>query len=261
MRKEGTRGADDGSDRSSSGSEDHEYEVSPRIAAQVSTGGLHSFGSPSSIHMENNSDVHIGSRLHYNAPVTINQYVSVLGNGDETQNSILHEAVKAPIHGLDTSKNIPQGKTVFGRHSVQIFVTLPALQTVVLRSFPHTLHTNFGNMDDRPFWNLSLLLSVVSPFHSIFYASDAQLAARGSDPARGLIYSGPRQVTGLVRLVKVSISAKNYWCNVKFKHTGLNSVVFSRVVTDSVWEGGGAILPDPSFERNTGSGPWWCSIS
>jgi hypothetical protein len=35
----------------------------------------------------------------------------------------------------------------------------------------------------------------------IFYTSDGQLAARG------LIYSGPRQVTGLVRFVKVSLSA------------------------------------------------------
>jgi hypothetical protein len=34
-----------------------------------------------------------------------------------------------------------------------------------------------------------------------------KLAARGPDLARGLIYSGPRQVTGLVRLLKVSISA------------------------------------------------------
>jgi hypothetical protein len=42
---------------------------------------------------------------------------------------------------------------------------------------------------------------------SILYSSDDQLAARGPDPARSLIYSGPRQVTGLVRLVKVSISA------------------------------------------------------
>jgi hypothetical protein len=158
MRKEGACGADDGSDRSSSEAEDHEYEeVSPRIAAQVSTGGLHSVGSPSNIHMENNSDVHIGSRLHYNAPVTINQYVSVLGNGDVTQSSILQEAVKAPIHGLDTSENISQGKIVFERHSVQILASLPAFQTVVLRRFPQTLHAHFGNMHDRPFLNLSLL--------------------------------------------------------------------------------------------------------
>jgi hypothetical protein len=39
---------------------------------------------------------------------------------------------------------------------------------------------------------------------SILYISDDQLAARG------FIYSGPRQVTGLVRLVKVSISTQNY---------------------------------------------------
>jgi hypothetical protein len=45
------------------------------------------------------------------------------------------------------------------------------------------------------------------PEVAIVYVSDDQLAARGPDPARGLIYSGPHQVTGLVRLVKVSISA------------------------------------------------------
>jgi hypothetical protein len=31
----------------------------------------------------------------------------------------------------------------------------------------------------------------------IFYISDDQLAARWPDPARGLLYSGPRQVSGL----------------------------------------------------------------
>jgi hypothetical protein len=41
----------------------------------------------------------------------------------------------------------------------------------------------------------------------MIYISDDQLAARGPDPARGLIYFGPRRVTGLVRLLKVSISA------------------------------------------------------
>jgi hypothetical protein len=41
----------------------------------------------------------------------------------------------------------------------------------------------------------------VGRMETIVYSSDAQLAARS------LIYSGPRQVTGLVRLVKVSISA------------------------------------------------------
>jgi hypothetical protein len=29
------------------------------------------------------------------------------------------------------------------------------------------------------------------------YSSNGQMAARGPDPASGLIYSGPRQVTGL----------------------------------------------------------------
>jgi hypothetical protein len=31
----------------------------------------------------------------------------------------------------------------------------------------------------------------------MIYISDGQLAARGPNPARGLIYSDPRQVTGL----------------------------------------------------------------
>jgi hypothetical protein len=111
MQKEDTFGADDGCNRSSSEDSDHEYEdVSTRKVSQVSTGVLHTGGSPSNIHMENNSDVHIGSRLHYNAPVTINQYVHVLGKNDGTQNSILHEAVKAPIHGFDTEENISQSK-------------------------------------------------------------------------------------------------------------------------------------------------------
>jgi hypothetical protein len=51
------------------------------------------------------------------------------------------------------------------------------------------------------------------------------------------------------------------WWNVKFKHIGLNAVVFSRFVTDSVFFWGGAILPGRSSERNTGSGPWWYSVS
>jgi hypothetical protein len=41
----------------------------------------------------------------------------------------------------------------------------------------------------------------------IVYNSDGQLAARGPDPARSVIYSGPRKVTGMVRLVKVPITA------------------------------------------------------
>jgi hypothetical protein len=123
MVKEDIIGADDGSNRSGSEAEDHEYEeVSTHNTAQVSTCGLHNVGSPSNIHMENNSDVHIGSRLHYNAPVTINQYVSVLGNSDVTQNSILHEAVKAPIHGLDTSENISQGRFPKAQSSFHISV-------------------------------------------------------------------------------------------------------------------------------------------
>jgi hypothetical protein len=55
--------------------------------------------------------------------------------------------------------------------------------------------------------DLSELFSYRSVQFFIVYISDDQLAARGPNPARSLIYSGPRQVTGLVRLVKVSISA------------------------------------------------------
>jgi hypothetical protein len=44
-------------------------------------------------------------------------------------------------------------------------------------------------------------------FQAFVWIIDGQMAAREADPARGLIYSGPRQVAGLVRLVKVSISA------------------------------------------------------
>jgi hypothetical protein len=111
MPKADTFGAEDGSTRSSSDAEDNEFEAdSTRKTSQICAGVLHPGGPPSNIHMENNSDVQIGSRLHYNAPVTINQYVSVLGNSDVTQNSFLHEAVKVPIPGVAISENISQGK-------------------------------------------------------------------------------------------------------------------------------------------------------
>jgi hypothetical protein len=197
MRKENDIGAHDGTNSSSSEAEDQEYEnISTRNTSQVLTCGLHNVGSPSNIHMENNSDVHIGSRLHYNAPVTINQYVSVLGNSDVTQNSILHEAVKAPVHGLDTNEKISQGKFTKAQISFRLSVLdrlktkekeqtcldciwetlgsnlglVTGYLTVVLCRFPQTLRTNFRNMDDRAFLNLSLLPFVVSPFQSVFCA-------------------------------------------------------------------------------------------
>jgi hypothetical protein len=111
MPQEDKFAADCRSDSSSSDTEVDEFgEDSARKTAQISTGVLHTGGAPSNIHMQNNSDVQIGSRLHYNAPVTINQYVSVLGNSDVTQNSVLHEAVKVPIGGFDISENVSQGK-------------------------------------------------------------------------------------------------------------------------------------------------------
>jgi hypothetical protein len=92
--------------------EDCDYEgASTRKVSQVSTGVLHVGGPPSNIHMENNSDIHIGSRLHYNAPVTINQYVHVLGNSEVSRDGILQEAIRAPMNGLDAKENnISQGK-------------------------------------------------------------------------------------------------------------------------------------------------------
>jgi hypothetical protein len=62
----------------------------------------------------------------------------------------------------------------------------------------------------------TLLFCFLTPKHRLTYTglhdvtsqnNDGQLAACGPNPAGGLIYSGPRQDTGLVRLVKVSISA------------------------------------------------------
>jgi hypothetical protein len=43
--------------------------------------------------------------------------------------------------------------------------------------------------------------NITAIYELIVYSSDGQLAARS------LIYSGPRQVTGLVRLVKGSLSS------------------------------------------------------
>jgi hypothetical protein len=52
--------------------------------------------------MENSSDVHIGSRLNYNAPVTINQCVHVLRNNDVIEDGgLLREAIRGPVHVLD----------------------------------------------------------------------------------------------------------------------------------------------------------------
>ncbi|XP_069701774.1 peptidoglycan-recognition protein LA-like [Periplaneta americana] len=89
---------------SSSEDEDNEYEgASTRKASEVSAAIMeHPAGVTSNIHMENSSDVQIGPRLHYNAPVTINQYVSVLGNGEPGgQDGVVKQAITAPMQGLD----------------------------------------------------------------------------------------------------------------------------------------------------------------
>jgi hypothetical protein len=49
--------------------------------------------------------------------------------------------------------------------------------------------------------------NLTASYELIVYNSDSQMAARGPDAARSLIYFGHRQVTGFVPLVKVSISA------------------------------------------------------
>ncbi|XP_021921578.1 peptidoglycan recognition protein-like isoform X2 [Zootermopsis nevadensis] len=116
MQKKDVLATDDGSCTHSNGSstsedeEDPDYEgVSTHEVSEVSTGALCLSGSPSNFHMENNSDVQIGPRLHYNAPVTINQFVHVLGSNEVSPDGILQEAVRAPIHGLDAEEsNISQ---------------------------------------------------------------------------------------------------------------------------------------------------------
>lgn len=112
MQKKDVLATDDGSCTYSNGSstsedeEDPDYEgVSTHKVSEVSTGALCLSGSPSNFHMENNSDVQIGPRLHYNAPVTINQFVHVLGNNEVSPDGILQEAVRAPIHGLDAEES------------------------------------------------------------------------------------------------------------------------------------------------------------
>jgi hypothetical protein len=131
VQQEEVPAADDGNCANSNGSTsedegDSDYEkISTREVAEVSTGALRLGGPPSNIHMENNSDIQIGSRLHYNAPVTINQYVSVVGSNDMPQDGILQEAVRAPIHGLDHKENgISQG--AFSRWYTTRYGTLPA---------------------------------------------------------------------------------------------------------------------------------------
>jgi hypothetical protein len=94
--------------------------ASTRSVSQISTGVLQLGGTPSNIHMENSSDVHIGSRLNYNAPVTINQCVHVLRNSDVIQDGgMLREAIRGPMHVLDTKDNTTsQGRTAGVRRAL-----------------------------------------------------------------------------------------------------------------------------------------------
>jgi hypothetical protein len=97
--------SDDGCSGSSSEPDENIEEASTSNVSQISTGVLQVGGTPSNIHMENSSDVHIGSRLIYNGPVTINQRVRVTRNSDVIQNGgVLREAILGPMHGLDTKE-------------------------------------------------------------------------------------------------------------------------------------------------------------
>jgi len=97
---------DDGCSNSSFEQDEHCAVTSTHNVPQISTGVLQLGGTPSNIHMENSSDVHIGSRLNYNAPVTINQCVHVLRNSDVVQDGgLLQEAIRGPVHVLDPKEN------------------------------------------------------------------------------------------------------------------------------------------------------------
>jgi hypothetical protein len=96
---------DDGSSSSSSELVEDCSATSTRNVPQISTGVLQLGGTPSNIHIENSSDVHIGSRLNYNAPVTINQCVHVVRNNDVIQDGgLLREAIRGPVHVLDSKE-------------------------------------------------------------------------------------------------------------------------------------------------------------
>jgi hypothetical protein len=90
----------------SSEPDEHCEATSTRNVPQISTGVLQLGGAPSNIHIENSSDVHIGSRLNYNAPVTINQCVHVLRNSDVQNGDLLREAIRGPVHVLNPKENI-----------------------------------------------------------------------------------------------------------------------------------------------------------
>ena len=97
---------DDEHSNSSFETDEHCDTTSTRSVPQISTGVLQLGGTPSNIHMENSSDVHIGSRLNYNAPVTINQCVHVLRNSDVIQDGgMLQEAIRGPVYVLDPKEN------------------------------------------------------------------------------------------------------------------------------------------------------------
>jgi hypothetical protein len=102
---------DDGNSGSGSEQDEDCEGASTRKMSEISTGVLQLVAAPSNIHMENSSDVHIGSRLNYNAPVTINQCVHVLGNSDVIKDgAIMREAIRGPVHLIDSDENTSQGR-------------------------------------------------------------------------------------------------------------------------------------------------------
>jgi hypothetical protein len=124
VRADDAAASDDGCSGSGSDQEEDYEDVSTGQVPQISTGVLHLGGAPSNIHMENSSDVHIGSRLNYNAPVTINQCVHVLKNDDVQNGVMLREAIQGPVHVLDPNQNTSsQGKGPASvRRALQVLV-------------------------------------------------------------------------------------------------------------------------------------------
>ncbi|XP_067003394.2 peptidoglycan-recognition protein LA [Anabrus simplex] len=95
-------------DDEESESEEDEDEVPDRNVSDVVEMALKQTMTPTAISMENSSHVHIGPRLNYNAPVTINQYVNVQKTGGNVAEDLQQHAIKAPayVNGFVTGKNV-----------------------------------------------------------------------------------------------------------------------------------------------------------
>jgi hypothetical protein len=67
--------------------------------------------SPGSVFVEGSRDVHIGPRLTYNGPVTVNQIVQVPGGNSDysIQHTLLTHAIDAPGSCTDPLNNTADG--------------------------------------------------------------------------------------------------------------------------------------------------------